>query len=127
MIIKFGRFGKFMACSGFPDCKNTKTLKEPPKSSGVKCPKCLLSDDRKNEPGELLERRVRAGRARGKLFWGCAKYPVCNFAVWTDPTKEPPIFDPNAPEKPKRERKSYQKRTPKKQAEPANEEPSEAS
>ncbi len=121
MIIKFGRFGKFMACSGFPDCKTTKTLKEPPKSSGVKCAKCLASDDRKNDPGELIERRVRKGRARGKLFWGCGKYPACDFAVWTDPTKEPPIYDPNAPEKPKRERASYRKKTPKKAEPPATE------
>jgi DNA topoisomerase-1 len=107
MVVKFGRFGKFLACSGFPDCKNTKTMKEPPKSSGVKCPKCLMSDDRRSDSGELLERRVRAGRARGKLFWGCAKYPACDFAVWTDPTKEPPVYDPNAPEKPKREQKQF--------------------
>ncbi|MEY4731188.1 MAG: hypothetical protein RL681_134 [Candidatus Parcubacteria bacterium] len=111
MIIKFGRFGKFMACSGFPDCKNTKTLKEPPKSSGVKCPKCLASEERKNEPGELLERRVRKGRARGKLFWGCGKYPACDFAVWIDPTKTPPEFDPNAPAKPAQERAAYRKKT----------------
>ncbi len=121
MIIKFGRFGKFMACSGFPDCKNTKTLKEPPKSSGVKCPKCLTSDERKQDPGELLERRVRKGRARGKLFWGCGKYPACDFAVWTDPTKEPPVYDPNAPEKPKRERGTYHRKTAKKPEPPTDE------
>ncbi len=90
MIIKFGRFGKFMACSGFPDCKSTKTMKEPPKSSGVRCPKCLASEDRKETPGELLERRVSRGRARGKLFWGCGRYPACDYAVWEDPTKAPP-------------------------------------
>ena len=94
MVVKFGRFGKFLACSGFPECKTTKTLKEPPKSSGVKCAKCLASEDRKNDPGELLERHVRKGRARGKVFWGCSKYPACNFAVWTDPTKETPQWSP---------------------------------
>ncbi|HTY40124.1 MAG TPA: type I DNA topoisomerase, partial [Candidatus Paceibacterota bacterium] len=94
MVVKFGRFGKFLACSGFPDCKNTKTLKEAPKSSGVKCPKCLANEDRKNDPGELLERRVRAGRARGKLFWGCSKYPACDFAVWNDPVQAPPTWSP---------------------------------
>lgn len=120
MIIKFGRFGKFMACSGFPDCKTTKTLKEPPKSSGIKCAKCLASEDRKNDPGELIERRVRKGRARGKLFWGCGKYPACDFAVWIDPTKEPPVYDPNAPEKPKRERATYRKKPAKTADEPTD-------
>ena len=96
MMIKFGRFGKFLACSGFPDCKNTKSLKEPPKSSGVKCAKCLASPDRKDNPGELIERRVRKGRARGKIFWGCNRYPDCDFAVWIDPVKEPPVYDPVA-------------------------------
>jgi DNA topoisomerase-1 len=47
-------------------------------------------------PGELIERRVRKGRARGKIFWGCSKYPDCDFAVWIDPVKEPPVYDPNA-------------------------------
>jgi DNA topoisomerase-1 len=91
MVIKFGRFGKFMACSGFPECKNAKTLKETQKSSGVKCPKCLDSPERKNDPGELIERRARKGRARGKIFWGCSKYPACDFAVWQDPAKTPPL------------------------------------
>lgn len=77
MIIKFGRFGKFMACSGFPECKNTKTLREPPKSIGIKCPKC--SD------GDVIERRVSKGRARGKMFWGCNRYPACDYASWTNP------------------------------------------
>ncbi|MDP2696019.1 MAG: type I DNA topoisomerase [bacterium] len=80
MIIKYGRFGKFMACSGFPDCKTTKQLpKAAPKSTGIKCSKC-------NE-GELVERRVSKGRARGKIFWGCSKYPACDNASWEDPTK----------------------------------------
>jgi len=78
MIIKSGRFGRFMACSGFPDCKNTKQLpKEPPKTIGMKCPKCI--------EGEIVERRVTRGRARGKIFWGCGRYPKCDYASWTDP------------------------------------------
>lgn len=80
MIVKFGRFGKFLACSGFPDCKNTKTLKNPPKPTGITCPTCGI--------GELVERRVqKKGRARGKIFWGCSRYPDCSYAVWDDPTK----------------------------------------
>lgn len=83
MIIKMGRFGKFLACSGFPDCKNTKKIagaggKEPPKSTGLKCPKC--------SEGEIVERTVSRGRARGKKFWGCARYPKCDYATWEDPS-----------------------------------------
>lgn len=89
MLIKFGRFGKFLACSGFPECKNTKTLKEPPKSTGIKCPDCLASPDRKDNPGELIPRRVNKGRARGKTFWGCNKYPDCKYAVWVNPLNPP--------------------------------------
>lgn len=80
MVIKFGRFGKFLACEGFPECKNTKKLaKEAPKSTGLKCPEC--------KEGELVERRVSKGRARGKIFWGCSRYPNCKHATWEDPTK----------------------------------------
>lgn len=82
MMIKYGRFGKFMACSGFPDCKTTKAIaKEPPKMIGMKCPKCL--------EGDVIEKRVNKGRARGKMFWGCNKYPKCDFASWTNPLNPP--------------------------------------
>ena len=87
MVIKYGRFGKFMACSGFPECKNTKQLaKEPPKLIGMKCPKCL--------EGEVIERRVSRGRARGKIFWGCARYPKCDYASWTNPLNPAPEKEP---------------------------------
>lgn len=80
MVIKMGRFGKFTACSGFPDCKNTKQLpKEPPKLIGLKCSKC--------SQGEVVERRVSRGRARGKIFWGCSRYPDCDYASWTNPLR----------------------------------------
>lgn len=90
MIIKMGRFGKFLACTGFPECKNTKKIdgatggfqKEPPKSTGIKCTECGT--------GELLERRVSKGRARGKVFWGCSNYPKCKHATWDNPTGEKP-------------------------------------
>lgn len=86
MAVKFGRFGKFLACSGYPECKTTKPLKkEPPKSTGIKCTECLASPERKDAPGELVERRVSKGRARGKMFWGCSKYPDCKHATWTNP------------------------------------------
>ena len=76
MVIKHGRFGKFMACTGFPDCKNTKTIKQEPKTIGMKCPKCL--------EGEVIEIRTRYK----KLFFGCSRYPACNFASWKNPIGE---------------------------------------
>ncbi|MBI4132720.1 MAG: type I DNA topoisomerase [Candidatus Sungbacteria bacterium] len=76
MVVKYGRFGKFMACSGFPECKNSKPLpKEPPKSLGLPCPEC--------NQGELVERWTR----RRRLFFGCSRYPDCKYATWTDPRK----------------------------------------
>lgn len=71
MIIKHGRFGKFVACTGFPDCKNTVSL--PPKSLNVKCPECT--------EGELVERMTRKRR----MFYGCSRYPDCKYATWKRP------------------------------------------
>jgi DNA topoisomerase-1 len=76
MVIKHGRFGKFMACTGFPDCKNTKTIKQEPKTIGMKCPKCL--------EGEVIEIRTRYK----KLFFGCSRYPDCDYASWKNPMGE---------------------------------------
>ncbi len=74
MLIKHGRFGKFLACSGFPECKNSRSIVV---KTGVGCPKC--------QPGELLERRTR----KRKLFFGCSEYPNCDFAVWNRPIAQP--------------------------------------
>jgi DNA topoisomerase-1 len=74
MVIKRGRFGRFMACSGFPDCKNTKPL--PPTSLNMKCLKC--------HEGEIVERQTK----RGKMFYGCSRWPECDFATWQKPTGE---------------------------------------
>lgn len=68
MVIKRGRFGRFMACSGYPECKNSK-----PVSIGVNCPDCKV--------GYLSERRSR----RGKAFFGCNRYPECKFVAWDRP------------------------------------------
>ncbi|MDE2000939.1 MAG: type I DNA topoisomerase [Patescibacteria group bacterium] len=81
MIIKFSRFGRFMACSGFPDCKNTKKIPSEQKKIGLVCPKC--------GKGDVIERRVTRGRARGKIFWGCNRYPDCDYASWTNPLNPP--------------------------------------
>ncbi len=83
MVVKRGRFGKFLACSGYPECKNTKNLKEAPKLIGLKCPKC--------SEGDVIERKVMRGRARGKIFWGCSRYPACDYASWTDPRVPVPV------------------------------------
>ncbi|MBI2054786.1 MAG: type I DNA topoisomerase [Candidatus Sungbacteria bacterium] len=73
MVIKFGRFGRFMACSGFPECKTTKNIKKEVVSTGVKCPKC--------GEGDIVQRFTRKKR----LFFGCSRYPDCDYATWTNP------------------------------------------
>jgi len=73
MVIKQGRFGKFLACPNYPECKNTKPIL---KSTGVPCSFC---DD-----GEIVERRTKKGR----LFYGCSNYPDCEFTSWYKPVKE---------------------------------------
>ena len=74
MVYKYGRFGKFLACPGYPECKNAKPIQ---KSLGSKCPKCGV--------GEVLERRSKKGRH----FYGCNQYPKCDFVSWERPFKEP--------------------------------------
>ncbi len=76
MIVRLGRFGKFLACSGFPDCKNTKNINQEPETIGMKCPKCV--------EGAVIVKRTK----RRKIFFGCSRYPACDFASWTDPRKE---------------------------------------
>lgn len=73
MVIKLGRFGKFLACSGFPDCKTTKAIKKELETIGMKCLKCI--------EGDIIVKRTR----RGKIFFGCSRYPDCDYASWTDP------------------------------------------
>ena len=73
MVYKFGRYGKFLACSNFPECKNTKPITV---GTGVTCPKC--------KEGEIVERKSR----RGRLFYGCNRYPQCDFTLWDKPTHD---------------------------------------
>lgn len=72
MVVKQGRFGKFLACPGFPECRNTKPLLV---DTGVKCPKC---------GGAIVERKTR----RGRNFYGCKNYPECDYTTWDQPQKE---------------------------------------
>ncbi len=74
MVIKLGKFGKFLACSGFPECRNSKPLLQ---KIGVTCPNC--------KEGEIVERRSKKGRA----FFGCERYPACDFVAWNKPVNEP--------------------------------------
>ena len=69
MVIKTGRFGKFLACPNFPECRNTKPLVE---KLDVPCPKC---------GGDILKRHTK----KGKIFYGCANYPNCDFVSWDKP------------------------------------------
>lgn len=70
MVIKMGRYGKFYACSRFPDCRNTKAIT---KEIGVVCPKC--------HEGQVLERKSKKNR----IFYGCSRYPDCDFVSWDKP------------------------------------------
>ena len=72
MVIKSGRFGRFLACSDYPKCKNSRPLKV-----GVQCPRC---------GGDLVRRR---SRGRGRVFYGCSRYPECDFIVNQRPMEEP--------------------------------------
>jgi len=71
MVIKHGRFGDFMACPGYPECKNTKAIT---KELELPCPKC---------GGTILERRSK----KGTKFFGCSNYPQCDFVSWFEPTE----------------------------------------
>ena len=70
MVYKMGRYGKFMACSNFPDCRNTKPIV---KQIGVKCPNC--------KDGNIIERKSKKRR----IFYGCDRYPECEFVSWDKP------------------------------------------
>jgi len=79
MIIKMGRYGRFLACSGFPECKNTKSLNNNsrnPNYLNIKCPKC--------GEGEVVRRRSKKGR----FFYGCSRWPQCDFVSWKKPSSE---------------------------------------
>ncbi len=70
MVIKVGKYGKFLACSGFPECRGTKRLV---KDTGGICPKC--------GKGRMLERKS----SKGRIYYGCERYPDCDFMTWDMP------------------------------------------
>lgn len=73
LVYKFGRYGKFLACSNFPECTFTKPINI---STGIECPKC--------HKGEIIERKSK----RGRVFYGCNQYPHCDFTMWNKPIAE---------------------------------------
>ncbi|NLW22270.1 MAG: type I DNA topoisomerase [Tissierellia bacterium] len=72
MVVKRGRYGKFLACPGYPECKNTKAILD---ELDVPCPEC---------GGNIIRRRSKKGR----LFYGCSNFPNCKFVSWNEPIKE---------------------------------------
>jgi len=76
MVVKRGRYGEFLACSAYPDCKNTQSLSSNGANHkiGIKCPEAGCD-------GEIVERRSK----RGKIFYGCSRFPKCEFATWDKP------------------------------------------
>ncbi len=72
MVIKHGRFGRFLACSNYPECSNTKSIVI---KTGVNCPIC---------DGDIVERKTKKGR----IFYGCLNYPKCDFSTWDKPLNE---------------------------------------
>ena len=72
MVVKVGRYGKFLACPGYPECKNIKKIVN---DTGAACPKCS---------GKIIERKSKKGR----VFYGCSEYPKCDFVSWDPPSKE---------------------------------------
>jgi DNA topoisomerase-1 len=76
LIVRTGRYGKFIGCSAYPECRYIEPL-EKPEDTGVQCPQC--------KQGNLLKRKSR----RGKIFYSCARYPDCDYAIWNQPLAQP--------------------------------------
>jgi DNA topoisomerase-1 len=76
LAVRFGRYGKFLGCTGYPECRTVRPLVRPV-PTGITCPECRT--------GEILEKRSR----RGKTFFSCGRYPQCRFATWDRPVAEP--------------------------------------
>jgi DNA topoisomerase-1 len=76
MVDKMGRFGRFFACSKFPECKHTESIENKALVLNIKCPKC--------KEGDIIARKTK----RGKIFYGCNKFPNCDFALWDKPVNE---------------------------------------
>jgi DNA topoisomerase-1 len=99
MVLKQGRYGKFLACNNYPDCKNTKPYLD---KIGVDCPKC--------EDGEIVKKK-----AKGREFFGCSNYPDCDWSSWKDPRENPEVLEENLEDKEeKKDKKTSKKKGSKK-------------
>ena len=76
LVDRMGRFGRFYACSKFPECKYTESIENKKTDLGIKCPKC--------NQGEIVEKKTK----KSKIFYGCNNYPNCKFAAWDKPINE---------------------------------------
>ena len=76
-MIRYGRFGKFIGCSDYPNCRHTEPFLE---RLGIACPVCGAEHG-----GEIIERRTK----RGRVFYGCSRYPECEFTSWKKPLPQP--------------------------------------
>ncbi|MBI2054114.1 MAG: topoisomerase DNA-binding C4 zinc finger domain-containing protein, partial [Candidatus Staskawiczbacteria bacterium] len=76
LMERLGRFGRFYACSKFPECKYTQSVEKKEEKLGIKCQKC--------KEGEIIAKKTR----RGKIFYGCSLFPKCDFALWQKPVNE---------------------------------------
>ncbi|MFH1968459.1 MAG: type I DNA topoisomerase [bacterium] len=90
IIERFGRFGKFYACSKFPECKYTESIENKNKVLGIRCPKCSdnIANPRlqsnRDKDGDIIQRKTK----KGKIFYGCNRFPKCDFALWDKPINE---------------------------------------
>lgn len=87
IIERMGRFGRFYACSKFPECKYTESIEGDPDTLNIACPKCLASRDLAQpdkEIGKITGKRTK----KGKTFYGCNRFPKCDFALWDKPINE---------------------------------------
>jgi DNA topoisomerase-1 len=91
LIIKHGRFGEFIACPGYPECKYTRRIL---KTTGIKCPKC--------GEGDVIQRKAGKGKMKGRSFYGCSRYPDCDFVSWKKPGAKPAGESKEAPEEEER-------------------------
>jgi DNA topoisomerase-1 len=106
MKVRRGRFGFFLGCTDYPTCKGISKIWN---KTGFKCPNCLASPDRKDKPGDIVEKK---SRGRGKPFFACTRYPDCTFLMNKKPESEADLqealkyWQENPPKK-KPERKAY--------------------
>ncbi len=103
MEVKRGRFGYFLGCVDYPKCKGISKIWN---KTGFKCPNCLASEERKDKPGDVVEKK---SRGRGKPFWACTRFPDCTFVINKKPDSQEELMalyqnwkdNPPKPKKPK--------------------------